>query len=146
MEKYSIAETLYRLVSQSWTTTYEKAIVALRWFLLVTFLGVVASTIGECHPFNHYWQVSPDPGPKCRLGYAQLATMGTANVITDLILVSLPVPIIVRSSMCLKRYDSISPRMVALATHIVAGRFPSSSSSRSHLDLLLSPCIAFQLL
>lgn len=90
----------------------------LRWFLLLTFLGVVVSTIGECQPFKRYWQVIPDPGPKCRLGYAQLATMGTANVITDLILVSLPIPIIVRSSMCLKRYDpffpSVSPWQLTL--------------------------------
>ena len=63
------------------------------------------STIGECHPFSHYWQVIPDPGPQCRLGYAQLATMGAANVITDLVLVALPVPIILQSTMTVKRFD-----------------------------------------
>ncbi|KAI9786550.1 MAG: hypothetical protein M1816_007874 [Peltula sp. TS41687] len=107
LEKYSIAEALYRLVSQAWTSTYEKALKGLRWVLLLTFLGVVVSTIGECHPFRRYWQVLPDPGPQCRLGYAQLATMGSTNVITDLILVSLPIPIIVRSNMCLKRKISL---------------------------------------
>lgn len=45
----------------------------------------------------------PDPGAKCRQGYAQLLTMGTVNVMTDLLLVIFPIPIIVRSKMGMKR-------------------------------------------
>ncbi|KAE8442210.1 hypothetical protein EG329_003739 [Mollisiaceae sp. DMI_Dod_QoI] len=75
----------------------------IRWFLLVTFVGVVIADISECQPFTHYWQVVPDPGAKCRQGYAQLLTMGTVNVITDLLLVAFPIPIIIRSRMGVKR-------------------------------------------
>ncbi len=102
-EKFSIAETLNRLVSHMPRLLYERIIVVLRWFLLVTFLGVVGSTLGECQPLTKAWQVIPDPGPQCRLAYAQLATMGTANVLTDLILVMLPIPIILSSIMTVRR-------------------------------------------
>ncbi|TVY41845.1 hypothetical protein LOCC1_G004839 [Lachnellula occidentalis] len=69
----------------------------------ITFVAVVIADIAECQPFTHYYQVVPDPGPQCRQGYAQLLTMGTANVITDLLLVLFPIPIIIRSKMGMKR-------------------------------------------
>jgi hypothetical protein len=78
-------------------------LIFIRWFLLGTFIAVVIADIAECQPFPHYYQVTPDPGPKCRQGYAQLLTMGTANVITDLLLVLFPIPIIIRSKMGAKR-------------------------------------------
>ncbi|KAI9814934.1 MAG: hypothetical protein M1826_002139 [Phylliscum demangeonii] len=107
IEKYSIAETLYRLLSHSWRSAYERAVRALRWFLLVTFVAVVLSTIVECRPLPRSWQVVPDPGPKCRLAYGQLMTMGAANVLTDLLLVGLPIPIILRSTMTVRRKISL---------------------------------------
>ncbi len=45
----------------------------------------------------------PDPGGQCRQGYAQLLTMAVCNIITDLLLVVFPIPIILRSHMSLKR-------------------------------------------
>lgn len=90
-------------MSQVWKKSYERSIQFLRWFIVLTFLGVVASTLTECRPFPHYWQVDPDPGPECRLGYAQLATMGTSSVLMHLLLVGIPIPIIVKSRMTLKR-------------------------------------------
>ncbi|KAL8953752.1 MAG: hypothetical protein Q9222_000434 [Ikaeria aurantiellina] len=49
----------------------------------------------------------PDPGAKCRQGYAQLITMGTSDVITDLLLVAFPIPIVLRSHMPAKRKLSL---------------------------------------
>lgn len=109
IEKWSIAETLYRYISQIFDRLYQRALVALRWFLLLTFLGVVISTIAECRPLPRAWQVVPNPGPRCRLAYGQLATMGAANVVTSLILVVLPIPIILGSQMTGKRYDDVLP-------------------------------------
>lgn len=77
--------------------------VALRWTLLATFIAVVISDLAECRPFHHYWQVLPDPGGQCRQGYVQLLTMATCNVLTDLMLVIFPIPILLRSHMQLKR-------------------------------------------
>ena len=76
---------------------------AIRWTLLVTFVIIVISNFIECQPFNHYWQVLPDPGGRCRQGYAWLVAMATSNIITDVMLVIFPVPIIFSSNMKLKR-------------------------------------------
>lgn len=65
--------------------------------LLFTFIAVVIATLAECQPFDHYWQVLPDPGPSCRLGYAQLITMGTADMLTDALLIIFPVTLVIRS-------------------------------------------------
>lgn len=75
----------------------------IHFFLMSTLVAVVIATIAECQPFDHYWQVRPDPGPSCRSGYANLITMGTCDVITDLLLVAFPVPIILTAHMPLKR-------------------------------------------
>lgn len=69
----------------------------------MTFFAVVIATLTECQPFNHYWQVIPDPGAKCRQGNAQLITMGVSDVITDLLIVGFPIPIVIKSAMALQR-------------------------------------------
>jgi hypothetical protein len=79
----------------------------IRIFLGVSFIAVVISTLAECQPFDHYWQVSPEPGAKCRQGYANLLTMGVTDMITDLLLVAVPIPIIVTSAMPLGRKISL---------------------------------------
>ena len=69
----------------------------------MTFVAVVIATLAECRPFAGYWQLIPDPGPRCRQGYAQLITMGSSDVITDFLLVCFPIPIVMKSTMPLKR-------------------------------------------
>ncbi|MCJ1405344.1 hypothetical protein MMC11_008571 [Xylographa trunciseda] len=101
--KLTISEFLKRLYKGVWKRSYEIGLQIIRWFLLITFLGVVIATLSECQPFSHYWQVVPDPGPHCRQGYAQLLTMGVADSITDLALVCFPIPIVIMSNMRLKR-------------------------------------------
>ncbi|MCJ1439088.1 hypothetical protein MMC27_008479 [Xylographa pallens] len=101
--KLTISEFLKRLYKGVWKRSYEIGFQIIRCFLLVTFLGVVIATLSECQPFSHYWQVVPDPGPHCRQGYAQLLTMGVADIITDLALVCFPIPIVIMSNMRFKR-------------------------------------------
>jgi hypothetical protein len=103
MLKLTISEFFKRLTLNIWTRSHEVMLNIIRWFLLLTFIAVVIADLAECQPFTHYWQVVPDPGPKCRQGYAQLLTLGTANVITDFLLVAFPIPIIIRSKMGAKR-------------------------------------------
>jgi len=103
MLKLTISEFFKRLTANVWTRSHEMMLMSIRWFLLITFLAVVIADLAECQPFSHYWQVVPNPGAKCRQGYAQLLTMGTVNVITDLLLVIFPIPIIIKSQMGMKR-------------------------------------------
>ncbi len=75
----------------------------IHFFLASTLVAVVIATLAECQPIDHYWQVTPDPGARCRCGYAQLITMGACDVITDLLLVAFPVPIIFMAQISWKR-------------------------------------------
>ena len=105
--KFTVSEALKRLTSTMWRKSYDTGLKFIRIFLLVTFLATVVADLGECHPFHHYWQVVPDPGPRCRQGFAQLLTMGIADILTDVLLIAFPVPIILRSAMPIKRKLSL---------------------------------------
>src|SRR4051812_26624874 len=109
MLKLAISEFFKRLTLTIWRKSYERMLQSIRWFLLATFIAAVIADLTECHPITHYWQVVPDPGAKCRQGYAQLITMGSANVITDILLVVFPIPIIIRSKMTVKRKVQLVP-------------------------------------
>lgn len=99
----------------------------MRIFLGVTFVAVVISTLAECQPFDHYWQVVPDPGGQCRQGYANLITMGVADMMTDIVLIVFPIPVIVQSAMPLKRKISLVLlfSMSAALIAITGARVPS---------------------
>jgi hypothetical protein len=103
MAKFTVSEFLKRLTERFWKKRYNLALQGLRIFLGLTFVAVVVATLAECHPFSHNWEVLPDPGPKCRQGYAHLITMGVTDIITDILLVCFPIPIILRSGMHLTR-------------------------------------------
>lgn len=96
-------EFLRRLTDLTWERSHQATLVAIRWILVCTFIAVVVSDLAECSPFYHYWQVLPDPGGQCRQGYAQLITMAVCNVLTDILLVVFPIPIILRSRMTIAR-------------------------------------------
>ncbi|OAA35057.1 hypothetical protein NOR_08149 [Metarhizium rileyi] len=73
---------------------YEKIII--RGYLivfLVSFVAVQVITFTECRPFRLYWQVVPDPGP-CAQAPIQLLTLGSLNIVTDLMLLILPIPVV----------------------------------------------------
>lgn len=97
ISKFTVSEFLKRLTSNIWRSSYETVLHCIRVFLVVTFIAVVIATLAECQPFDHYWQVMPDPGPQCRQGFAQLITMGAADIITDILLIAFPIPIIMAS-------------------------------------------------
>jgi hypothetical protein len=103
MLKLTICEFFKRLTLNIWTRSHEMMLNFIRWFLLVTFVAVIIADLAECQPITHYWQVVPDPGAQCRQGYAQLLTMGIADVISDFLLVAFPIPIIITSKMGAKR-------------------------------------------
>ncbi|KAI0971500.1 GPCR protein, PTH11-type [Xylaria arbuscula] len=101
--KLAVLDFFKRLTSTSWRKSYDIALNVIRGILFLTFVAIVATSLTECRPFNRYWQVLPDPGGQCRQGYVQLITMATSNIMTDLVLVIFPVPIILTSNMGPKR-------------------------------------------
>ena len=100
-------EFLRHLTRTYWKQNYSLALRLIRVCLGLTFCAVVLSTITECRPVVDYWQVVPDPGPACRQGYAHLITMGAADILTDVLLIVFPIPIVVFSTMALKRKVSL---------------------------------------
>ncbi|WYZ45245.1 hypothetical protein EsH8_VIII_000561 [Colletotrichum jinshuiense] len=101
--KNTILEFFKRLTGVTWARSYEQTLVFIRCTLVATFIAIIISDLAECRPIHHYWQVTPDPGGQCRQGFAHLITMATCNIITDLLLVFFPIPIILRSQMNIKR-------------------------------------------
>ncbi|KAI1481478.1 hypothetical protein F4774DRAFT_33163 [Daldinia eschscholtzii] len=101
--KSAILEFFKRLTSITWNRSHEITLNIIRATLAATFVAVLIADLTECHPFVRYWQVMPDPGGQCRQGFAQLITMATCNILTDLLLVFYPIPIILTSHMSTKR-------------------------------------------
>ncbi|KAJ5167164.1 uncharacterized protein N7482_005945 [Penicillium canariense] len=101
--KLTVCEFLKRVTGMVWRKSVSMFLRFIHFFLASTLVAVVIATLAECQPIYHYWQVIPDPGPSCRSGYAQLITMGACDVITDLLLVAFPVPIILMAQMPIKR-------------------------------------------
>ncbi|KAJ3543701.1 hypothetical protein NM208_g3432 [Fusarium decemcellulare] len=64
-------------------------------FLVVffaTYVAVQVTTFSECKPFHLYWQVVPDPG-SCAKAQMQLIVVGVLNIITDMMLLVVPIPL-----------------------------------------------------
>ncbi|KGO76622.1 hypothetical protein PITC_091450 [Penicillium italicum] len=101
--KVTVCEFLKRVTGLTWRRSTSLFLRFISFFLLSTLVAVVIATLAECQPFYHYWQVTPDPGPTCRSGYVNLITMGTCDVVTDLLLVAIPVPIILMVQMPIQR-------------------------------------------
>lgn len=128
--KLTVLEFLKRIVGTYWRRSYELGIQIIRYFLLATFVAVTIATLAECQPFEHYWQVIPDPGPQCRGGVAQLLTMAVCDIITDILLVIYPIPIVIMAAMPLARKISLVA-LFALSLALVAitsYRVPSTIS------------------
>ncbi|PNY25558.1 Uncharacterized protein TCAP_04503 [Tolypocladium capitatum] len=146
--KCAILEFLRRLTGLTWQRSHQTALVAIRWTLVVTFIGVVIGGLAECQPFNHYWQVLPDPGGRCRQGYVQLITMATCNIFTDFLLLLFPIPIIVQSHMTLKRklqlimLFSLSLAVVAVTAYRLPRVF-EEHSRQQYRSLLASVELVF---
>lgn len=151
--KNTILEFFKRLTGLTWSRTYSNGVRAIRCVLGATFVAILISNLAECQPFSHYWQVLPDPGGHCRQGYANLLTTGVCNVLTDLLLVLFPVPIIISSHMTLKRkiqlvlLFSLSLGVVAVSlyrvTHVInAHGSQQLRSLLASIEILVATCVA----
>ncbi|TVY81463.1 hypothetical protein LSUE1_G002770, partial [Lachnellula suecica] len=109
--KYSTFMFISTLAESFWQNSHKILMRCIHTFLIITFVAVVVSDLAACQPFTHYWQVIPDPGIKCRGGYAHLITMGIANVITNFTLFLFPLPAIIISRLSKKQKASIIFRL-----------------------------------
>ncbi|KAK0721674.1 hypothetical protein B0T26DRAFT_190617 [Lasiosphaeria miniovina] len=69
--------------------------------IVSTWLAVLFSILFGCHPLEKNWQIYPDPGNFCQPAISKIDIFVTVvlNVLTDLYLMSIPIPMLWRSSM-----------------------------------------------
>lgn len=73
-------------------------------YVAATFIAIAVADLSECQPFSYYWQLAPDPGPKCRQSYTRLLTMGVANIVTDMALVTFPILMVMNTWLLFKGF------------------------------------------
>lgn len=132
--KLTVLEFLKRTIGAgSWAKSYELGLRVIYGFLALTFIAVVIGTLAECQPFDHYWQVVPNPGPRCREGMVQLITMGVCDMVTDLVLVIYPIPIVLKSKMQTRKKLSLILLFLLsiICIAITAYRIPSTIHRRA---------------
>jgi hypothetical protein len=63
--------------------------------LPATYIAVALTILCSCQPFHHFWQISPDPGKLCQATNSPAYVLVTLvlNIITDLYLLSIPLPV-----------------------------------------------------
>ncbi|KAF8417143.1 hypothetical protein EV426DRAFT_540687, partial [Tirmania nivea] len=91
--KACILAFLSRLMSAE--PKYAMAIRVIGVGLVMSFIGVTLETLLECRPFEIY--------SRCVKAFGQLITMGVLNIVTDLPLIILPLPLIFKSRLPLLR-------------------------------------------
>ncbi|OAA68975.1 hypothetical protein ISF_03350 [Cordyceps fumosorosea ARSEF 2679] len=101
--KLTTLEFLNRLAGASMKKVYLGLTTFLRYALGVSFIAVLVADLAECQPITRYGQVTPDPGGRCRQGFAQLIAMGAAGAAIDVVLIVFPVPIILSTRIPTKR-------------------------------------------
>ncbi|KAL4934293.1 putative integral membrane protein Pth11-like [Aspergillus undulatus] len=119
MAKLTVCEFLNRIAGITWRRSLRIFLISIYYFLGSTLLAVVIATLAECQPFSHHWQVVPDPGPTCRSGYANVITMGACDIITDLLLVAFPIPLVWMTNMPKRRRIALAI-LFALSLILVA--------------------------
>ncbi|KJF61196.1 uncharacterized protein CIMG_11576 [Coccidioides immitis RS] len=64
-----------------------------------TFFGAIITIFTACRPFHRYWQIYPDPGNFCQAGVSKpiIWISFAANVLTDIYLILIPLPMLWRS-------------------------------------------------
>ena len=131
--KFAVLEFLKRIIGKSWSKTYEAGLRYIYAFLTVTFIAVIVGTLSECQPFSHYWQVVPDPGSHCREGLVQLIVMGACDIVSDIVLIVFPIPLVWQSSMRISKKISLVCLFLlsTVLIAITAYRVPSTISRRS---------------
>ncbi|KAI1378023.1 hypothetical protein F4677DRAFT_414238 [Hypoxylon crocopeplum] len=70
-------------------------------FLFATYFSATLNLFLGCQPLRRYWQIYPDPGNLCQpaISNSVVWVYGSLNVITDLYLISIPLPMLWQSSL-----------------------------------------------
>ncbi|EON70027.1 hypothetical protein W97_09293 [Coniosporium apollinis CBS 100218] len=78
--------------------------------VISTYIATEMSILFGCRPFHKNWQISPDPGNVCQPAISKIDLYVTVvlNVLTDMYLLSIPLPMLWKANMSkVKKYSLI---------------------------------------
>ncbi|KAF4999553.1 hypothetical protein FDECE_11474 [Fusarium decemcellulare] len=81
----------------------RKIVIWTQFGTVLAYIGVIAVIWGHCTPVHKNWQVYPNPGDECTLAVANYLTLVVLNIATDLVIVSIPVPLLWMVKLSIKR-------------------------------------------
>lgn len=127
--KLCVASLYFRLTDRS--THMQRISRILWWFIVLTFVAVLLSTLLECRPLSRSWEYDPSHQSQsfvalnnssaylwpvsCQKGLSNLLTMAICNIVTDVALILLPIPVLWRMRLSTAKSVAISPSWVAFA-------------------------------
>ncbi|KAL3478165.1 hypothetical protein BJX99DRAFT_256716 [Aspergillus californicus] len=83
--------------------TQQKVVKFTAVLCCVTFVAVIMTIFLHCRPISRHFQVYPDPGLNCSADYVNYIVIAITNVITDAILLSVPIPLLLKVRLQLRR-------------------------------------------
>lgn len=120
------------LFGLSWTGL----VMNIYWGILAgTYVVIQVVTFTDCRPLHLYWQVVPDPGT-CSEALGQLIILGALNIFTDILLIILPMPALLRVRRTFWACVSVHYRLQSSCTSRSTFKLTSFQETSSPLALL----------
>ncbi|KAF3907433.1 hypothetical protein ABW21_db0206700 [Orbilia brochopaga] len=120
--------------------------------LVTTWLAALIVIFVECRPFTKYWQITPDPG-QCVQGNAWLITYEIGNLITDLMLLALPFPLLFMARVPWKKrirlfavfslgFFLVATCIIRMTQGLMHDHFQSQRSMWASIEVLIATVVA----
>ncbi|PVH99720.1 hypothetical protein DM02DRAFT_528465, partial [Periconia macrospinosa] len=98
--KGSMLAFFRRMTTNLW---HARIVIWMSWACLVCYIAIVFTLTFGCFPTQKNWQVYPDPGLKCTFRRQNFIVTTALNVITDAGLLSIPLPLLWKLQVPLRR-------------------------------------------
>ncbi|KUI65764.1 hypothetical protein VM1G_02258 [Cytospora mali] len=112
--------TLLWLLKGCWTIYYSRLtegvgtprrMVTWAYFIMpLTYISCLLVAFLKCIPFDHQWQINPSPGNHCMpaISYIQTIFVMVMNILTDIYLMAIPVPMVWKSGLPWRKKVSLT--------------------------------------
>ncbi|KAJ5622430.1 hypothetical protein N7528_005662 [Penicillium herquei] len=143
---WSLYVTILWLVKFSLTVFYSRLTTGLQglatrvriaWIILgVTYVATELSLLLSCQPFHAFWQINPNPGIVCQATHSPVYVLVVVilNVLTDVYLLSIPLPLLWKVNINLKRKIPLMALFSGAAFVIAAGIIRAVTISTAGMD------------
>ncbi|KAL5612819.1 hypothetical protein BROUX41_004100 [Berkeleyomyces rouxiae] len=92
LQKCVLLDVYQRLLNNvSWR---NPVLIVYLFIFFGTYTACQVTTFSECAPVEKYWQIVPSAGP-CTAAQVQLIVVGVTNIVTDFMLLLLPIPLLI---------------------------------------------------